>query len=269
LTRAFAALLSVYIRDIDRRRITVEAFLDVTILPQPDDTTCGPTCLHAVYQYYGDDIPLTRVIDEVKSLETGGTLDVFLACHALRRGYKARIYTYNLQVFDPSWFEHDPEYIEERLLAQMEAKDDAKLHLATRGYLNFLNLGGELRFADLTPALLRKYLKRAIPVLTGLSSTYLYRSMREYGDLCEDDDVRGHPSGHFVLLCGYNRPDRLVAVADPHMGNPLAVGQKYEVSIDRVICSILLGIVTYDANLLIIEPPRKKNNGRTNHTVIA
>lgn len=247
----------------------METFLDVTILPQPDDTTCGPTCLHAVYQYYGDDIPLAKVIDEVKSLETGGTLDVFLACHALRRGYKARIYTYNLQVFDPSWFLHDPEYIEERLLAQMEAKYDAKLHLATRGYLDFLSLGGELRFADLTPALLRKYLKRSIPVLTGLSSTYLYRSMREYGDLCEDDDVRGHPSGHFVLLCGYNRPDRLVAIADPHMGNPLAVGQQYEVSIDRVICSILLGIVTYDANLLIIEPSRKKGNGRANHTVQA
>ena len=247
----------------------MEAFLDVTILPQPDLTTCGPTCLHAVYQYYDDDIPLTQVIDEVKSLETGGTLDVFLACHALRRGYKARIYTYNLQVFDPSWFSHDPEYIEERLLAQMEAKDDEKLHLATRGYLDFLNLGGELRFADLTPALLRKYLKRSIPVLTGLSSTYLYRSMREFGDLCEDDDVRGHASGHFVLLCGYNRPDRLVAIADPHMDNPMADGQKYEVSIDRVICAILLGIVTYDANLLIIEPGRKKGNGRANHTVIA
>ena len=247
----------------------MEAFLDVTILPQPDLTTCGPTCLHAVYQYYGDDIPLAQVIDEVKSLETGGTLDVFLACHALRRGYKARIYTYNLQVFDPTWFLHGPDYIEERLLAQMEAKDDEKLHLATRGYLNFLNLGGELRFADLTPSLLRKYLKRSIPVLTGLSSTYLYRSMREFGDLCEDDDVRGHVSGHFVVLCGYNRPDRLVAIADPHMDNPMADGLKYEVSIDRVICAILLGIVTYDANLLIIEPGRKKGNGHAASTVIA
>lgn len=247
----------------------MEAFLDVTILPQPDLTTCGPTCLHAVYQYYDDDITLTRVIDEVKSLETGGTLDVFLACHALRRGYKARIYTYNLQVFDPTWFLYGPDYIAARLLAQMEAKEDAKLHLATRGYLDFLNLGGELRFADLTPALLRKYLKRSIPVLTGLSSTYLYRSMREYGDLCEDDDVRGHASGHFVVLCGYNRPDRLVAIADPLMGNPMSTSQQYQVAIDRVICAILLGIVTYDANLLIIEPSMKKGNGRMNNTVIA
>ena len=25
---------------------------------QPDDSTCGPTCLHAVYRYHGDDVPL-------------------------------------------------------------------------------------------------------------------------------------------------------------------------------------------------------------------
>ncbi|MFZ5774331.1 MAG: hypothetical protein ACOY3Z_02440 [Thermodesulfobacteriota bacterium] len=237
--------------------------IHLDILPQPDDTTCGPTCLHAVYQYYGDQIPLARVVEEVKQFETGGTLAVFLACHALRRGYKARIYTYNLHVFDPTWFPHGPDYIEERLLVQMEAKDDEKLRLATRGYLNFLNLGGELRFADLTPSLLRKYLKRSVPILTGLSSTYLYRSMREYGPHCEDDDVRGYPCGHFVLLCGYNKPERLVAVADPLMDNPLAEGQKYHISIDRVLCAILLGIVTYDANFLIIEPGKKK--GSTNH----
>ena len=53
------------------------------------------------------------------------------------------------------------------------------------------------------------------------------------------------------------------------MDNPMADGQKYEVSIDRVICSILLGIVTYDANLLIIEPGRKKGNGHAAPTVIA
>jgi hypothetical protein len=23
---------------------------------QPDDSTCGPTCLHAVYCYHGDDV---------------------------------------------------------------------------------------------------------------------------------------------------------------------------------------------------------------------
>jgi len=29
----------------------------------------------------------------------------------------------------------------------------------------------------------------------------------------------------------------------------------YMTDMDRLICAILLGVITYDANLLIIEPP--------------
>src|SRR5579859_887135 len=78
-------------------------FLDFDIKAQPDDITCGPTCLHALYQYYNDTIALKEVINEVKSLKTGGTLAVMLGNHALQRGYDAHIYTYNLTIFDPSW----------------------------------------------------------------------------------------------------------------------------------------------------------------------
>ena len=67
--------------------------LPVKILPQPDETTCGPTCLHAVYRYWGDDEQLDSVITRTGKLEHGGTFAVFLACDALRKGYKATIYT--------------------------------------------------------------------------------------------------------------------------------------------------------------------------------
>lgn len=234
----------------------MKQFLDFTILPQPDETTCGPSCLHAVYRYYGEDIPLEQVIQEVKNLKSGGTLDVFLAIHALKRGFSAVIYTYNLTVFDPSWFKSVRTDLRERLLAQMRAKDVSKLHVATRGYLEFLELGGEIRFEDLTTALIRKYLKRSVPIITGLSSTYLYRSAREVGDRGEEDDIRGGPAGHFVVLCGYNREERTVMVADPFSPNPFSEGHKYLVNIDRVLCSILLGVLTYDANFLIIRPGR-------------
>lgn len=76
--------------------------LPFQILPQPNNSTCGPTCLHAVYQYYGETIGLDQVVREVPMLREGGTLAVFLACHALRRGYGTTIYTYNLQVFNPT-----------------------------------------------------------------------------------------------------------------------------------------------------------------------
>ena len=91
--------------------------LDITM--QPDDITCGPACLHSVYDYYGDTISLQQVITEVKSLKSGGTLAVLLANHALKRGYKATIFTYNLNVFDPTWFA-DKESLPEKLKAQAE-----------------------------------------------------------------------------------------------------------------------------------------------------
>lgn len=219
---------------------------------QPDETTCGPTCLHAVYRYYGDEIPLSQVVGEVDALPDGGTLAVWLGCHALRRGYAVTLYTYNLRLFDPTWFPATAETLTERLRAQARVKDDVKLRMATRAYEEFLSLGGTVRYEDLTPGLLGGYLRRGVPFLTGLSATYLYRCARERND--DYDDVGGSPTGHFVIASGYD-PDRgQVMIADPLHDNPGYDGPYYRVSIARAIGAILLGIVTYDANLLVITP---------------
>jgi hypothetical protein len=235
--------------------------LRLEILPQPDDVSCGPTCLHAVYRYYGDIVSLDQLIWEVPMLESGGTLAVLLGCHALRRGYRATIYTYNLQVFDPTWFAPGStvKRLGERLKAQFLAKSHTpKLRAATPAYLEFLDRGGQLRLEDLTTGLIRRYLRRGRPILTGLSATYLYRASREFGPADDYDDIRGEPSGHFVVLSGYDKRARTVLVSDPTHPNPLADSPSYAVGIDRLVCSILLGILTYDANLLIIEPPEAK-----------
>lgn len=223
----------------------------LVVMPQPDNTTCGPTCLHAVYRYFGDHLPLEQVIDEVLALPHGGTLAVMLGCHALSRGYSAEIYTYNLQVFDPTWFRGKSQLIG-RLEAQRRVKSDPKLQLATHAYLEFLRLGGHIRYEPLSARLLRRYLNREVPILTGLLATHLYDCSREYRD--EYDDVRGDPVGHFVVLCGYDRQKREVLVADPLHDNPRYKKRYYSVSSERLLASILLGIVTYDANLLIITP---------------
>jgi hypothetical protein len=220
---------------------------------QPDDTTCGPTCLHSVYEYYGDSISLQQVITEVKSVKGGGTLAVLLGNHALGRGYKATIYTYNLHVFDPTWFQ-DQGSLAEKLKAQAAVKKEERLLFATQGYLDFLEKGGRLLFEDLTIGLIRHFLKKSVPILTGLSSTYLYRAARENPDTNLDDDIAGTPSGHFVVLCGYDKEKREVLVADPYKMNPVSNDHYYMVSIARLLGAVLLGILTHDANLLIIEP---------------
>lgn len=230
--------------------------LPVKMLPQPDETTCGPTCLHAVYRYWGEEVPLAGVIARTRKLEHGGTFAIFLACDALRQGYQATIYSYNLTVFDPTWFAPGVD-IAERLERQRgEKKHDARLQHVTEGYLEFLRLGGRLRLTDLSRPLIRGLLRRNLPIITGLSSTYLYRAAREYGPDDVPDDIRGLPAGHFVVIAGYDRKKRSVLVADPYGLHPYSPSHEYWVSIDRVIGAVLLGIVTHDANLLVIYPPQ-------------
>lgn len=235
-----------------------ETQLRLEIQRQPDDTSCGFTCLHAVYRYYGDEIPLEQVIAETGHLEAGGTLGVFLGCHAVQRGYRCTIYTYNIQVFDPTWFGDPAVDLSERLQAQRQVKADPHIQRVTDAYVEFLQSGGQVRFEDLTTGLIRRYLKRGRPLLTGLSATYLYRSAREFGPRDEPDDVRGYPVGHFVILRGYDPERREVLVADPLHPNPLSQTGHYSIGIDRVICAVLLGILTHDANLLIIEPRERE-----------
>ena len=237
----------------------METQLPFTILAQPTETTCGPTCLHAIYNYYHDIYPLDVLIQEIPTLKEGGTLDVLLACHALKRGYKATIYTYNLQMFDPTWFNGEKNVnLIDKLTKQLSCKKDHRLQVATKGYREYITLGGELRYRDLSPSLIRKYLNRGIPILTGLSATYLHGSPRE-DSRGVADDVCGSPSGHFVVLYGYNKSEKCVYVADPFRPNPFSDDCYCKIRIERVICSVLLGILTYDANILILERPEAKD----------
>jgi hypothetical protein len=234
---------------------------------QPDTVTCGPTCLQALYQYYGDTISLRDVIKEVRQLKFGGTLAVMLGHHALQRGYKAHIYTYNLNVFDPTWFKNSSRKMIQHLQAQMEFKHKRrKLRVASDAYIKFLEAGGEMRNSELNDNLIKDYLKRSVPILTGLSATYLYGTPREIPQFDIYDSIKGEPSGHFVVITGYDEAKDIAHIADPLEPNPLGKGQVYSVGFARLINSIMLGIVTYDANLLIIEPKKKlhaKSDRRT------
>jgi len=229
----------------------------ITIQPQPNEVTCGPTCLHAVYNYYGFEISLTNVISGVKQLKEGGTLGVLLGVHALQMGFEVQIYTYNLHMFDPTWFQNKTNIIE-KLELQLKEKPSRKMEFATRAYQQFIRMGGVLKYRDLTVGLLKKFINRNIPILTGLSATYLYQTSREIGENNTYHDIKGFPAGHFVILGKYDQETQYIQVADPLNPNPINKDiQYYGVSPGRLVNAILLGIVTYDANLLIIQP--KKN----------
>ncbi|MCL4220868.1 MAG: C39 family peptidase [Phycisphaerales bacterium] len=251
-----------------RRESNQRHVLELEMLAQPDDVTCGPTCLHAVYRYWGEGVSLEEVVRTVNLLEGEagrGTLAVSLGAHALRRGYKATLYTFNLHVFDPTWFAGSRAERAALLCSKLEAQaavkanGNVKFLTATRAYIEFLELGGEILFEDLTSGLISGHIRAGCPVLVGLSATYLYRASREYGPDDVEDDVRGLPSGHFVVLHGYEPQERRLHVADPLEDNPAFASRNYTVPMSRLVPAIMLGVLTYDGNLLVIEPAGRRD----------
>jgi len=255
--------------------------IEFRIQAQPDETTCGPSCLASVFQYYGDDIGLQEVIRNTPSLDSGGTLAVLMGEYALERGYTVRIYTYNLRVFDPTWFapelngapdpngNHDYPAgarkpvvdLVAKLESQRLSKRSVRLQAACQAYIKFIQAGGEVLMHEMNRDVIRFYLDRGTPLLTGLSSTWLYQCARQIWRTNQPDDVRGDPEGHFVVLHGYDTEPERVHIADPWLPNPFSGKEGnscfYHVGVDRLQSAVLLGVLTYDSNLMVVEPVDK------------
>lgn len=234
--------------------------IELNIRAQPNDETCGPTSLHAIYHYYERTISLKEVIETIEHSLSGGTLSPLLGKHALKQGFDATIYVNQLELFDPTWFKRS-RAPQEALLIKLKSQDKFKqsknLAAASKAFQEFLSLGGTIRFQTIDVQLLKDYFNKKIPILTGLNSTYLYRTSRELFTSDGEaffDDIQGVSCGHFVVLCGYDEKKRRVIVADPFRENPLSKNNYYKVSIARLINAIMLGAQTYDASLLMVTP---------------
>jgi hypothetical protein len=237
--------------------------LNVQRMIQPDDVTCGPTCLRKVFAFFGEDASLEDVLGALERNEDGGTLAVFLGIAALKKNYNARIYSYDMRIFDPTWFGLSPKQLTEKIFARFPYLSDEQRLRAAGAYIRFLEMGGELSFDELTPNLLKDIIDRGHPVLAGLSATYLYRYSRERWDATQqkhvDDDVRGEPVGHFVVIGGYDHWGRKLTVVDPSEHVPVSSDGRISVDSERLINAILLGDATYDAVLLEVWPKQIKS----------
>ncbi len=219
--------------------------------PQPTETSCGPTCLQGIYRHHGLNYSLDQLLSEIPANEDGGTLSVHLAIHAIGNGFEATTYSYNLRVFDPTWADLDMRSIQTRLERRVRAIRSARMRLNHLTYVQYLELGGLLGFDELTPELLAK-IATSGPALIGLSATHLYRDARQKNS--HSDDIHGMPEGHFVIFFDYDAETREAVVADPYGKNPFHPDRIYRVDVQRFINAIMLGIVTYDANILLLRP---------------
>ena len=58
--------------------------INFEIYARPDDTSCSPACLQALYAYYNDNVNLDNRIGEVQTLEGGAPLLSFCDAMPLR-----------------------------------------------------------------------------------------------------------------------------------------------------------------------------------------
>jgi hypothetical protein len=230
--------------------------LSVERLMQPDDLTCGPTALLQLYRYYGHRPSLAEVIAETRRNPDGGTMAVFLGLSALAAGFQPALYSYNLRVFDPTWWALEPPALIEKLRRRARFVRSERRRQVLRAYVELLQAGGKVRFHELEKRLLVGLLRDGQPILTGLSATYLYRTPREYRE--QYDDVRGEPAGHFVVISGYDPAGEAFLVCDPSRHSPFSPDGTYAVGVERLIASILMGEATGDAVLLVLGGPRRE-----------
>jgi hypothetical protein len=236
--------------------------LDVPPLRQPDDVSCGPTCLFKVLRGYGDPRSFDEIATAVRRNDDGGTLGVFVGLAALALGYEATIYSYNLRVYDPTWSHLTSAQLADKLsqraraIAESAANNagELKLSQAVDAYARFVREGGQVLFDDLTDELLVSLLDTGRPIVCGLSATYLYQTPREDPRTGTIDDVGGEPAGHFLVVCGYRQHGRHFVVSDPYRHLPMTVTGTYEVGARRLINAILLGDVSYDGVLVVVSP---------------
>lgn len=226
------------------------------VLTQPDDVSCGPTCLTQVLTHHGEARGFPEIEAHVERNPDGGTIGVHLGRAALELGYRAMLYSCNLRVLDPSWAGLSPEALRGKLSARADVVRDARLAHVARAYVDFLHRGGEVLFDDFDRSLLVRLLDERQPIIAGLSATYLYGTPREDPMTNLPDDIGGEPAGHFVVIDGYRDGGAHFEVLDPYPHNPIASTPRYLVGARRLLNAILLGDVTYDGVLVVVRPAR-------------
>lgn len=238
--------------------------LPVPRFAQPDDVSCGPTCLAQVLTYYGDLRPISSLTARIRRNRDGGTLAVHIAALALELGYQVRLYPFGVRVFDPTWWDCDGEELHDLLHARarrlVELGAPADEVESVEAWRDLIAAGGRVAFHEPTTQLVARVIDRGRPLIVGLNATWLYREIRHRPDDNQPDAFGGWPVGHFVVVCGYTGHGRHLHVRDPsedapeHLHPEGAHRGSYPVPGDRLIHAVLLGDLTRDAVMIEIWP---------------
>jgi peptidase C39-like protein len=218
---------------------------------QPDDTSCGISCLKMLLAFHGISLSFDEMREIIPPLPDIGLYDSHVGKAALDLGFSVTIYSYNYTIFHPLWNHLTRKDLIRHLSTKNKSSMTPLQEFATKSYIEFMEAGGEVLFYPLSKELLLAFFEKGLPVMVALDMCFLYDSMVYYENTTEPRAT------HFVVLHGYNPENNTFRISDPWHSIPLPnnMGQ-FSLDADRVINAIFLGQNRNDAAVVVIQ----KNN---------
>jgi len=166
--------------------------INLPILKQPTNKSCGTTCLRIVLAYHGIEISEKTISKNLIKDQEGGTFITELARFAKTLNLKATCFAYNLYLTDPST---DKNIDSQTLINKLEKlknglKDNWFLEM-TESIINTISSGISYIIKKPNIYLFKSYLRQAIPIIISVNYTSLYNK-------------QGNPfEGHNIILNGF------------------------------------------------------------------
>lgn len=225
----------------------------LNILPQINHQLSGAETLRGIYAYYGEDISMDDLVVSTTRFSNRRLRPLALAIDALERGYAVTVHCCDTRIFDLSWMGLVSSELKEKLEYHKSKADSVHLTQTFDAYIQILEKGGTIDLSEINRAVIRKAVELKAPIIAAVSATHLFHSKREYLDSKDRpvlDDAKGKTAGHLVAVTAWVGKE--ITLHDPYLANPITGKAKYKVYISRLMRSILLGVLSYDAQMVVI-----------------
>lgn len=223
---------------------------------QPTSTTCSPTSLSMLLDYYGIQKSIEDISREVPQVqnekgESFGTINQQLATYCRRLGFDVAMYTFDCQIIDQAWAGLSKAVLLERLEARksgwaVPALGSLWNEAYVQSYIDFLHAGGTLQISPAPTSDLIYGLLENGPIFACVSMSTMYghgriRIINEHSEIL--DDVNGRALNHSIVISGYDTNGNLQII------DPFIEPGQHTVPMEQTIAAIATAQIECD-NLL-------------------
>jgi len=221
--------------------------LKVPYIPQRKGT-CGSSSLQQVLAYYGVKLGLDEILKDIKKYKYG-TFMPYLGLYAKRLGFMPKIVTYDVKVFDPTWFGLLVGQIIKKLETRSREMDVPHVYRSEcKAFVRYLKAGGAIEFDFIKKGRIIKELERKRPVIVDVCSTILHRKERKNRVKDKYSDTSGEPMYHAVVVSGHEKGKFIIVDPSKKRGGIKQVDQDF----------LIMTAHAASNNMLILKKGEKK-----------